>query len=339
MSELVNGMLVQHASLGIGKVVAIEATAVHVFFPESEKRFAAKLRWPVARPLLRTEGVEQDAWLSDLSPFSFDVASGRYALPAGWLTPEQAIADFLAQFPGGFADPAYLGNPPARRSRASRWRAAQLEWARIFGSGDDEQPLAAGDIRELVARALRMEESLALVSGPFQRGELKTVFRDPGATRAFFEALIGLLSVRLPTRARHEQLFAAVRGLGLEPGLAWAVATVFPFIADPARHVFLWPRSACAAAERLGFVFRFDETPNWTTYNALRAVWARLLETLKANGARDFVDVEAFLHATVTRRAAAAAPGGPEVGEDPAARTTNPGSTKGRRSPASRKRR
>ena len=34
MSELSVGMLVQHVSLGVGKVVALEPNAVHVFFPD-----------------------------------------------------------------------------------------------------------------------------------------------------------------------------------------------------------------------------------------------------------------------------------------------------------------
>ena len=61
MAELQNGMLVQHTTLGIGKIVAVEANAVHVFFPDSDKRFAAKLRLPAPRGLLRTDGVEHNA--------------------------------------------------------------------------------------------------------------------------------------------------------------------------------------------------------------------------------------------------------------------------------------
>ena len=61
MAELQNGMLVQHTTLGIGKIVAVEANAVHVFFLDSDKRFAPKLRLPAPRGLLRTDGVEHNA--------------------------------------------------------------------------------------------------------------------------------------------------------------------------------------------------------------------------------------------------------------------------------------
>ena len=48
MSSLETGMLVQHASLGVGKVVALEPTAVHVFFAKSSAQLATKLRLPMA---------------------------------------------------------------------------------------------------------------------------------------------------------------------------------------------------------------------------------------------------------------------------------------------------
>ena len=50
MSDLQNGMLVQHASLGLGKVIALEEKAVHVYFASSDARFATKLRLPMAHP-------------------------------------------------------------------------------------------------------------------------------------------------------------------------------------------------------------------------------------------------------------------------------------------------
>jgi hypothetical protein len=89
----------------------------------------------------------------------------------------------------------------------------------------------------------------------------------------------------------------------VEPALAWPIATVFPFVAAPAQHAFLSPRTACAAAERLGRDLRYDAAPNWTTYAALRTFSAQLLSRLEPLGARDLVDVEAFLHAIATSRA------------------------------------
>ncbi len=106
MADLQNGMLVRHTTLGLGKVVAVEPTAVHVFFPGGDSRFAAKLRLPVALGLLRTDGLSPDAHLDGLTAFALDPKSGRYALAAGWVSHDEAVAQFFERFPGGFSDPA-----------------------------------------------------------------------------------------------------------------------------------------------------------------------------------------------------------------------------------------
>src|SRR5512136_839156 len=99
MSAIENGTLVHHVTLGLGKVVALEADAVHVFFPDGDKRFAAKLRLPAALALLRSEGLERDTWLEGLSAFALDPKTRRYTLSATWLTHDQAVGQFLASFP------------------------------------------------------------------------------------------------------------------------------------------------------------------------------------------------------------------------------------------------
>jgi hypothetical protein len=83
MNDLKSGMLVEHASLGLGKVVAVELHAVHVFFDASESRFATKLL-PVAGPL-RKRTTAVSAWFAVTAPFTRDARSGRHALAASWI--------------------------------------------------------------------------------------------------------------------------------------------------------------------------------------------------------------------------------------------------------------
>lgn len=303
MSDLANGTLVQHASLGIGRVVAVEPDAVHVFFPESAKRYAAKLRWPLAKPLLTTEGLAPDSWLEGLSSFALDPDTGRYALAENWLSHDQAVAEFLERTPGGFAE----GEPAKGRSgRPARWRSVRTAWAEQLGEGKGEALLAAGNLGDLTARLLKIERLVSPIAGVVEEGALRDALADPELARAYFEALFELLSVPSPGRARFEKLFAATEALPTAPGTAWVLATLFPFLADPVKHLLLRPKATRAAAERLGCDLRYDPAPNWATYAALRTFAGKLLERLKAIGARDFVDVEAFLHALAAKRPAAA---------------------------------
>ena len=305
MSELSTGMLVQHATLGVGKVVAVERSAVHVFFPQGDRRHAAKFQLPTATTLLTSAGVERDEWLEGLSSFSLDPVSRRYTLAANWVTHEQAIAEFREVYPRGFLDPAYVGDGTGKRERASRWRAASAEWARGLGEGQAEKLLDAGDLAEVARRLLRVERHVVLAPGTLPAGVLGQAFRDEAAAAPFFEALFAVLAVPSPARARFDRLFAAIGALDLDPAQAWAVATLFPFVAEPGKHVFLSPKSACGAAERLGCDLRFAPEPNWATYSTLRGFAVKLLAALEPSGARDYVDVEGFLYATAIHRPAA----------------------------------
>lgn len=79
MDRFATGMVVRHSTLGIGKVIAVEPAAVHVFFVEGEARAAAKLRLPVAGPLLHAEPKAHDDRLENLPAFALDPDTGRYA--------------------------------------------------------------------------------------------------------------------------------------------------------------------------------------------------------------------------------------------------------------------
>ncbi len=300
MSDIAAGSLVKHVSLGVGKVVAIEATAVHVFFPQSERRYAAKLRWPAAQPLLTQEGIEPDRWLAGLTSFALDRESGRYALTTNFLSHADAIAEFLKQFPQGFADPAYLGEGVGKRARASRWRAATSAWIDALGGGQGERLLADGDLGEVVRRALGVARNVTAARNVIAHDVLVEALAPRDAVADFFGALVSVVAA--PSRARPpcEALFKASAALDVSPGLAWPVATLFPSIGDPARHVFLVPKWASAGAARLGCDLRCKPEPSWGTYDTLCRFSDRLLEDLRAHGARDHVDVAGFLHAIAT---------------------------------------
>lgn len=291
-------MMVQHTTLGLGKVVAIEGDAVHVFFPGRGERFAAKLRLPGARAFLRI-GIEgRNAWLEGLTSFTLDPSTGRFALPARWLTLDQAVAQFLASQPRGFSATA--------SGRGAAWRAAHEAFNAALGNGEGERLLDAGDVREAVKRVLKVAKLVSPLHGDEERDAVEDALGDDDATRRFLRALFELLSVPSPGRARFDKLFAAATGLPVAPGARWLVVTLFPFLGRPDRHPILRPGSTREAAERIGFDLRFDDQPNWGTYAALRALSTRLLEALAGAGAKDFIDVEVFSHAASTMRASGA---------------------------------
>lgn len=299
MADLQNGMLVRHATLGLGKVVAVERTAIHVFFPGSDSRFAAKLRLPMSLGMLRTDGLVPDPHLDGLTAFALDPKSGRYALAASWVSHDEAVAQFFARFPGGFSDPA---NAAGKKGRVARWRAAHDSWAETLGEGEGARLLAAGDLDEVVARAVKIDRALAAVHPAFDADAVKGALAAEAPARAFFAALFDLLSVPSPARPRFEKLFAAARELPVDPSQQWLVATLFAFVASPGRHVLVRPKLTFAAAERLGAEVGAAAAPAWPAYDAVHTLYAQVLEELRRHGATDFVDVESFLQVTATAK-------------------------------------
>jgi len=332
LGDLATGMLVRHATLGLGRVVLIEPTAVHVFFPGTDSRQAAKLRWPAARPLLTTEGVERDAWLESLSSFELDPETGRYTLATNFVTHEQAVEDYLSRRP-------VAATPSGRMDRVDAWRAASTEFHAAFPPGEGERLAATRNARELVRRLNRVLKATEGIPGALEPAAVADALKDVASLLPWAESLFALLSVPSPARPRFDALFAATAAFGREPAIAWPLATLFPFLASPARHIVLWPRATTVAAERLGFDLRYSAAPAYPTYAALRALAARLFERLAPHGAHDLADVEALLFATASRRGIAkpgsiAAPRPPPPSQPAVPRAPTPPPAPAARAPA-----
>lgn len=303
---LENGMLVKHPSLGLGKVVALDPKTVHVFFAASDARFATKLRLPMALPLLTPAG-STNAWLSGLSGFALDEKTGRYGLADAWLPHADAVARFLEAFPGGFADPKYLGDGTERRERVARWRRAHDAYEEMLGRGEGERLLAAGDVDGLTERALRVERHVRPLHSVAEKSAFEDALKSQDAARGYFAGLFDVLAAPAPEQARFERLAAAVAAMapGTSPESGWPIATLLPFVAKPDVHMLLRPRFACDVAQRLGLELDYGTEPNWATYAALLRSTVALLEKLRPLGARDHVDVEAFMHVVTAPQARA----------------------------------
>ena len=300
MAGLENGTLVQHASLGLGKIVALDEKAVHVFFATSDARFATKLRLPMALPFL-APAETTNAWLLSLSGFTFDAKSGRYGLGGAWLSHGDATARFQEVFPKGFADPGY-GDVADKRGRVVRWRRAHELYAELLGGGEGERLLAAGDIAGLVERALKVEKIVRALHKDVGGASFEDALKDPEAARGYFAALFELLGAR-PERSRFEALAAAVAAVvpRATPESGWPLVTLLPFAAQPDVHMLLRPRFACEVAYRLGLELAYEPRPTWSTYATLLGSTELLLDKLKLLGARDHVDVEAFMHVVTAK--------------------------------------
>lgn len=107
-SNLAVGDIVLHPrrpGWGPGKVVRVDPDAVHAIWRDRPEAVAAKIMTS-AVTLERYQG-GSDPILDNLPPLV--EKDGKLTLGKERITFQQAVDRFLAVFPGGFYDPAYLG--------------------------------------------------------------------------------------------------------------------------------------------------------------------------------------------------------------------------------------
>lgn len=71
--------------------------------------------------------------------------------------------------------------------------------------------------------------------------------------------------------------------------------TVFGFIAQPDKHLFLKPLVTKTAAQKYGFDFRYQSKPNWETYASLLEFAETIRRDLRDMRPRDMIDLQSFM--------------------------------------------
>lgn len=217
---------------------------------------------------------------------------GAAASGSPWPGAARCRRRFLRRFPGGFRDPLYLDwERDYKRETHRRWRQA-------LPRDTFCQLLDSGDHAEAAARAVRVEQSShhsMLFS--FEKMALRDALRTPDGARTFAEALYGLLHGRGALPPRFEHWVAALDALPRRQTrvLTWPLATVFGFIAQPGRHMFMKPNTIRTAARAYGYPLEYRSRPSWDLYAGLLGFAAAVRHDLRDLQPRDLIDVQSFL--------------------------------------------
>jgi hypothetical protein len=183
---------------------------------------------------------------------------------------------FRKYFPRGFQDPTYLD-----WERDYKW-LAHLSWANDLGPAAFRTLLTEGKHSEIAARAVRIESKTNLLFS-FEKMALRDAVRTPAGAERFALALDALL---YGTGGGPERRFDDwCTQLALLPRrqtrvLTWPLATVFGFIAQPRRHIFLKPMVTRRAAEQCGYTFSYESRPSGAGTDSISRSPARYDATL-----------------------------------------------------------
>jgi hypothetical protein len=197
---------------------------------------------------------------------------------------------FLRFFPDGFQDETYIDWERGYKA------AAHQAWEESLGRFEMRSLIKKGAFAEVANRAARFEGKTNLLFS-FEKMALRDALKPPEGAEAFANGLYALLHGKGSERQRFEHWTLTVGALPRRQTrvLTWPLVTVFGFIAQPEKHIFLKPNVTRIAAREYGFEFDYRSKPNWETYASL----LQFAETVRADNAdlrpRDLIDLQSFL--------------------------------------------
>jgi hypothetical protein len=197
---------------------------------------------------------------------------------------------FMYYFPRGFNDQKYID-----WERNYKWEAHVL-WQEQLNKDEYERLLAKKKYTDIALRAVRIETKTNLLFS-FEKMALRDAVKSPLGAREFAK---GLYDYVYGTKSLQERFEMFSEVLGSLPRrqtrvLTWPLQTVFGFLADPKRFIFLKPRVTKIAAEKYKFDFYYQSKPNWQTYkNCID--FADLVGKDNADlKPRDYIDLQSFI--------------------------------------------
>jgi hypothetical protein len=204
--------------------------------------------------------------------------------------PQRCRRKFLHFFPRGFVDPKYGDWERQYKDDAHR------SWTEQLGQPPFNALLKHREWTEIVSRAIRIEARTNLLFS-FEKMALRDAVKAPEGAQLLARGLYAFLYGRGPDEARFTQWCTTVgqlprRGTRV---LTWPVVTVFGFLAQPDRHIFLKPNVTRAAAARYGFHFEYRSRPDWAVYKSLLDFGALLRRDLRDLRPRDMIDLQSFM--------------------------------------------
>jgi hypothetical protein len=151
---------------------------------------------------------------------------------------------------------------------------------------------------EIAARAVRTEQrSRHSMIFSFEKMALRDAVKSAAGARAFATGLYDFLHGRGSDEARFVAWCETVAALPRKQTrvLTWPLVTVFGFIAQPDKHIFLKPNVTKIAAGKYGFDFQYQSKPNWETYASLLAFAESIRRDLRDLRPRDMIDLQSFM--------------------------------------------
>jgi hypothetical protein len=202
----------------------------------------------------------------------------------------QCRRKFLRVFPRGFEDPQYLAWERNYKVHTHE------QWRKQLGQEAFSALLEEDRFTEIATRAVRIESRTHLLFS-FEKMALRDAVKIPEGAASFATGLYDFLHGPGNRVEKFERWCRVIGSLPRRQSrvLTWPVMTIFGFIAQPERHIYLKPKVTKIAAERYGFHFEYHSRPNWSTYASLLKFADTVRNDLSDLRPRDMIDIQSFI--------------------------------------------
>ena len=197
---------------------------------------------------------------------------------------------FLSFFPEGFRDETYVA-----WERDYKWKAHE-EWQTLLDRRVWKSLLDDANYSEIANRAVRIESKTNLLFS-FEKMALRDGVKTAAGAKTFSRGLFRFLHGDGESEAKFQRWCDTVAKLPRKQTrvLTWPVVTVFGFIAQPEKHIFLKPNVTRVAAQEYGYSFDYSSKPNWKTYSDLLKFAATIRKDVGDLSPRDLIDIQSFI--------------------------------------------
>jgi len=203
---------------------------------------------------------------------------------------KKCIRKFLYYFPKGYQGTKYL-----EWERNYKWNA-HIEWQEKLNKNVFRKLLDEEQYSEIAKRTLAIESRTNLLFS-FEKMALRDAVKTTDSAKKFAEGLFNWLHGPGTMEKRFISYRNMMQSLPVKQTrvVTWPALTIFGFIADPEKFIYLKPTVTKIAAQKYKFPFRYSSKPNWDVYASLLEFAEQLrVDTAKFHP-RDMIDLQSFI--------------------------------------------
>ena len=203
---------------------------------------------------------------------------------------KRCIQKFLHYFRNGYRDEKYIAWERQYKSDA------HIQFQQKLNRKNFNKLLAAKAFEEIAQTAIQIESKTNLLFS-FEKMAIRDAVKSKDGAKLFASGLFDYLYTGGAMQKRFENYMEMISQLPRKQTrvLTWPLITVFSFIAEPEKHIFLKPKVTQRAAEKYKFDFDYISPPNWDTYESLLAFAEQIRHDTKHLYPRDYIDLQSFI--------------------------------------------